>query len=289
MKKAGQFLFIFVPFLLVVGIQGAATFFSMGLSGLIAYSFPAASDAAGAVTVLNSLSNLWISQEFNTALMLVYAMITASVFGLWYYACYGGNYLPKPKSVFHPLSILGVVMLVPGMQYLSTYLVNFTAALFPHWLETYEELLETAGLNEKLTVGLFFYSILLAPLAEELVFRGVTMRQAKKCLPFWAANFVQAFLFGVFHMNMIQGIYAFCLGLLLGYVCEKSGSIYNSILLHLLFNLWGTVLNQYFYIGETSFAYLFWFLFGLAMTAGGLLVFRTGTKKLTVPDTAQGI
>ena len=81
-------------------------------------------------------------------------------------------------------------------------------------------------------------------------------------------------------MNMIQGIYAFCLGLVLGYVCNRGGSIYYSLLLHMLFNFWGTVLSGLIPFGDTTFAFIFWFLFGIAMTVGGLIVFTSGIRKL---------
>ena len=95
-------------------------------------------------------------------------------------------------------------------------------------MDAYESLLETAGLDDQISILMVICSVIFAPFCEELVFRGVTMHQAKKCLPFWAANLLQALLFGIFHMNMIQGIYAFCLGLVLGYVCNRGGSIYYS-------------------------------------------------------------
>ncbi|MFQ7713992.1 MAG: type II CAAX prenyl endopeptidase Rce1 family protein [Agathobacter rectalis] len=44
------------------------------------------------------------------------------------------------------------------------------------------------------------------------------MRCARKALPFALANLMQAALFGLFHLNWIQGIYAFALGIVLGYV-----------------------------------------------------------------------
>ena len=114
---------------------------------------------------------------------------------------------------------------------------------FPQWLQQYEDLLKTAGLDSSITLPMLLYSVLLAPVCEELIFRGTTMHLARRALPFWLANTMQALLFGLFHMNWIQGIYAFALGLVLGYVCEKGGSIYYSILLHILFNLWGTVIS----------------------------------------------
>lgn len=46
-------------------------------------------------------------------------------------------------------------------------------------------------------------------------------------------------------MNMIQGIYAFGLGIVLGLVCEKSGCIWYSIALHIGFNFWGTFVSEF--------------------------------------------
>lgn len=272
-------MFAFVPPFLVIGIQILATYFAMGISLLIESLWYSLSHTADFFDVLTDIENLWMSTAFNNGILLIYNGISIAVFGLWYYSKYDGNYLPKPRATFHPAAILGIIMLVPGTQYLITYIMSFVGTLFPHWMEVYEDLLETAGLDEHISVLMLICSVLFAPFCEELVFRGVTFRQLKKCLPFWAANLIQAFFFGVFHMNMIQGIYAGCLGLILGYVCEKGGSIYYSILLHILFNFWGTVISEYLWIGDSLFSVLFWFVFGIAMTVGGLLVFSLGIRK----------
>ena len=288
MKKVGHFFFAFVPLILSVIIQYLAVFFGMGVSTLVEGSWYVYSKTADLFTVFDDLSVLWTTARFNTYIMIIYAAMSIVLFGLWYYMQYEGCYLPKLRSTFHPLTILGVVMLMPGMQYLSTYIVSFTASLFPKWLEAYESLLEGAGLTEELTIGMFLYSVIFAPFSEELIFRGVTLRQARRALPFWAANIMQAALFGVFHMNMIQGIYAFFLGLILGYICERGNSIYHSILLHMLFNFWAAVISEFVTIGDSDFAILFWFFFGAAMTVGGLVAFTAGAKKcsyLTAPDT----
>lgn len=279
MRKVGHFFLAFVPIILATAIQYLAVFFGMGISTLIECTWYTYSKTADFHTVFDDLSYLWMTSRFNTYIMIIYTAMTLVVFGLWYYMRYDGNYLPNLRHTFHPFTILGVVMLTPGMQYLSTYIVSFTATLFPKWLEQYEELLESAGLDDALTLGMFLYSVIFAPLSEELIFRGVTMRQARKALPLWAANLMQAALFGIFHMNMIQGIYAFCLGLILGYICEHGGSIYHSILLHMLFNFWAAVISQFITIGDSAFAFLFWLFFGVAMTICGILVFTLGTKK----------
>ena len=264
MKKLKQFLFIFVPLLLVIAIQFLATYFAMGLSLLIESGWYSVTGSAGFLDIVDDAFSLWSSQRFNTGVLLIYNAMSIAVFGLWYYCRYGGNYRPVLRQTFHPAAIAGIVMLMPGTQYLTTYIMSFVASLFPHWMDAYESLLETAGLDDQISILMVICSVIFAPFCEELVFRGVTMHQAKKCLPFWAANLLQALLFGIFHMNMIQGIYAFCLGLVLGYVCNRGGSIYYSLLLHMLFNFWGTVLSGLIPFGDTTFSLIFWFLFGIA-------------------------
>lgn len=289
MKNFKHFMFAFVPPLLVIGIQYLASFFAMGLSLLVENSWYTFSDSADIFTVIDDMENLWMSSTFNTGILLIYNAFSIVVFGLWYYMKYGGNYLPNPRTTFHPAALFGIVMLTPGTQYLTTYIMAFVASLFPHWMDAYEELLETAGMDEHISLLMIICSVLFAPFCEELVFRGVTMKQLLKCLPFWAANLIQAVLFGIFHMNMIQGIYAACLGVILGYVCEKGGSIYYSILLHILFNFWGTVISEYIWIGDSIFSVIFWFLFGIVMTAGGILVFYFGIRQRNarIADTAK--
>ncbi len=279
MRKAGQFFFALIPLLLSIGLQFLIVFFSMGVSGLAEGIWYAAVKSGDFTAVLEDLNILWTTQNFLVYTMVCYSVISIAVFGLWYYTRYDGNYLPRLKTTFHPLSFLGIIMLIPGTQFLTSYLIGFLSALFPSWLDTYMELMETSGLDNRITVGLFLYSVLLGPVSEELIFRGVTMRQLEKCLPFWAANLIQALLFGIFHMNMLQGVYAFCLGAVLGYLCKKGGSIYHSILLHIFYNFWGTVISQYLNIGESAFAFLFWFLFALALTAGGIAVFISGIRR----------
>ena len=112
-------------------------------------------------------------------------------------------------------------------------------------METYQEMLETAGLDGNITLIMFVYSVLMAPISEELIFRGVTLRIAQRALPFWPANILQAALFGLFHMNPLQGCYTFVIGLILGYIVHKGGSIYHVIVFHFLFNLWGTSAAQW--------------------------------------------
>ena len=62
-------------------------------------------------------------------------------------------------------------------------------------------------------------------------------------MPFFAANVLQALLFGIYHGNLIQGTYAFVLGLVLGFTAEYFHSVWASILLHAFVNGSAELLN----------------------------------------------
>lgn len=241
MKKVGYFFFCFLPLIVSVSLQFIITFPAMGLSLIqTCLSNLASGKKPGIYDLVTQLYTCWSSSGFTLAISIAFAITGILVFGFWYARCFEGNFRQSPGTFINMKIIIGLILLVPGLQLLSSVLTGISASFFPGWMDFYEELMESAGFSGKPSVLLVLYAVLLGPVSEELTFRGVTLSAAKRILPFWAANLFQAFLFGVFHMNVIQGIYAFMIGLVLGYVCEKGGSIYLSILLHILFNSWGT-------------------------------------------------
>ena len=63
---------------------------------------------------------------------------------------------------------------------------------------------------------------IVGPIAEELVFRGMIFGKLRRAFSFWPAAIISGIMFGVFHMNIMQGVYASVLGVLLAYVYEKT-------------------------------------------------------------------
>ena len=84
----------------------------------------------------------------------------------------------------------------------------------------------------------------LAPVLEEMLFRGVLLRAFLKHYPRWAGISYSAFLFGAAHLNVYQFVLAFCLGLLLGWLFERSRSLLPCIALHAALNTAVVVLAQ---------------------------------------------
>lgn len=84
-------------------------------------------------------------------------------------------------------------------------IAKIIATLSPSTAEAYSELMSTALSGSK--VLSLITVILIAPLAEELIFRGIIFRNLEKNLSATAAIFLQAALFSVYHLNILQGLY----------------------------------------------------------------------------------
>ncbi len=85
------------------------------------------------------------------------------------------------------------------------------------------------------TLSMFLYAGILAPITEEILFRGLLMRTLQ---PFGKkfAILASAFLFGIFHGNLVQSPFAFAVGLVLGYTAMEY-SILWAMVLHMFNNL----------------------------------------------------
>ena len=92
---------------------------------------------------------------------------------------------------------------------------------------------QVAGSSD--TFSMFLYASILAPVWEELLFRGVILR---KLQPFGKrfAVLCSALLFGLFHGNFLQTPYAILIGLVLGYVTVEYSIIW-AMALHMFNNL----------------------------------------------------
>lgn len=76
---------------------------------------------------------------------------------------------------------------------------------------------------------------ILAPLAEEIVFRGAILRTLLDMMSkknHWVAIMISAAIFGVVHGNMAQFVNALLMGLILGWMYYRTKSLVPGILLH---------------------------------------------------------
>lgn len=78
---------------------------------------------------------------------------------------------------------------------------------------------------------------LVSPLAEELLFRGIIYNCLKKAVGIRAAMVMAAIFFGVYHGNLVQGIYGFLMACLIIYGYEYFGDFKVPVAMHMAVNL----------------------------------------------------
>lgn len=276
MKKLKTLLFSTVPFFLGFGLQFVAVYYLLFIAAI--FMFGIAPAVNGNSYTMEALLELASNMDFNTIMSMCFSVFCIAVFSIWYYKSCSGSFKVNIKKDFHPYELLGIILLVPGTQFMSGIITGMVTMVFPEWLEQYTELMENAGLSGEISLLMMIYSVCLAPISEELIFRGVTYRIARRAFPFWIANFIQAALFGIFHMNPLQGCYTFILGLFMGYICEKGGTLYHAIFFHLLFNFWGTTVSQWLLVGSEITQALIVMIGTVVGLAGGLYFFKKGNK-----------
>ncbi len=85
-------------------------------------------------------------------------------------------------------------------------------------------------------LGLVVYG-LISPAAEELLFRGILHNYLRKFYPVRLTLLVSSALFGLYHMNAVQGIYGFLMGCLIAYAYEFFGDFKAALAVHAGANL----------------------------------------------------
>lgn len=276
MKKFNTLLFSTVPFFLAMGVQFVAVYYLLIIAAI--FLFGVAPAIQGTTYTVDDLLTLASDMNFNTLASIFFSVFCIALFAIWYYRSFGGNLKINVKKSFHPFEILGIVLLVPGAQFMCSIAMGMVSLVFPSWLEDYMKLIEEVGLTGDIPLLMMIYSVLLAPIGEELIFRGVTLRIARRAFPFWIANIIQALLFGIFHMNPLQGCYTFLVGLFMGYICEKGGTLYHAIFFHFLFNLWGTTASEWLVVDDVALQGLIIIGGTIIGLVGGIYFFKKGNQ-----------
>lgn len=82
----------------------------------------------------------------------------------------------------------------------------------------------------------FLTLVIIAPVAEETLFRGYLLGKLRKYIPLWASILVTSILFGVIHGEWNVGVDVFALSIVLCLLRVWTGRLWPSILLHMLKN-----------------------------------------------------
>jgi membrane protease YdiL (CAAX protease family) len=102
--------------------------------------------------------------------------------------------------------------------------------------QTQAEQLAIRGASPSVFALLFAAGALLAPLAEEIFFRGYVFRAYLTRMGMVGAYVVSSLLFAVLHLNLAAFVPLFFVGLILAYLYHRTGSLVPAIVTHGLNN-----------------------------------------------------
>lgn len=152
--------------------------------------------------------------------------------------CFASRY--NPKELFRMNSpdkgqIFRYVLIVLGCQQASLVCTIIISSVLNSMG------LEVGGLNyvleHKPSVYAFdiFSAVILAPIGEELIYRGIVLRCSAKVSQRFAI-FFSAFIFGIMHGNPYQFVLGFLIGIPMAIITIKTGSIIPAIICHMTNN-----------------------------------------------------
>ena len=200
--------------------------------------------AVFARTAGNSAEAYYNHTIFLTGLTGILAMIPALYFyGRDKVRRIAGGLIPAQKKV--SLSISEIVLLHLAGAGLAQY-GNFLMAILQSFINstTYQESMTRITEGKSLFMMIFWMGIV-APAAEEMIFRWLIYLRLRDWMKLPVAAVISGLIFGIYHGNMVQGIYASILGTAFAWILEMSGNIYSSMLLHMGANIWSLVITEY--------------------------------------------
>ena len=145
-------------------------------------------------------------------------------------------WIRKPqKNIVLPVIFCGI-----SASFIVPVVLHWLTVIFPMdgLMQQYSQLMEDIDFGNPF-INILLIAVL-APIFEEFFFRGAIYKELRSATPIWVAIVLQALIFGIFHMNVVQGLYAFGLGIILGLVYEWSRSLWVPIIFHAVFNAIGT-------------------------------------------------
>lgn len=168
--------------------------------------------------------NLWMNLANAAATLGAFA----ACFGIW-----RKQMSFKPQKSIDGLSVVPMVILAAASAVGMNGLLNVIELY--RYSPTFQEISQIQ-FDTPIWLGILSYGIL-APLGEEVVFRGVVYGQLKKVMKVPAAIVLSGLAFGLFHGNLVQAVYATVIGVLLALVYELYGTLAAPMVFHSVANL----------------------------------------------------
>ena len=194
----------------------------------------------------NDLDILNNALNANTAALTIIAnCLTLFVFLLVYYK--KGTTLYERAGIKRVNISTGVHAFLFGAAFLlviNIFLILLSTFAPQEWFNAHNE--HNSVITQADSTIQFFGVVIIAPILEEILFRGLIAKALSRNLHYWLAIILSSLIFGYVHGTIISFIYATVLGMFMCWLFFKTGSLLSSILFHMGFNS-----LSYFMTGES--------------------------------------
>ncbi len=187
------------------------------------------------------LGDLMRSQPSLGAFILYNLSLGLSILFAWKM----GNRTTLELGPFPLILVPILILMTPAISLLMEPVIE----LIPFY-EKFQELF--SGMLGENTWLIFATVAISAPLLEEILFRGIILDGFLKNYSPTKAIFWSAVIFGLIHMNPYQFIAATLIGILMGWIYWRTGSLWLCILIHFINNSLGFFMNWIFELPEDS-------------------------------------
>ena len=201
-----------------------------------------------AALLINGLYALFEDTFSPTVLYILHLLLSAiclqigpSIIGAGMFGFFG-NKCEKLKAIYkipsRCVKAVGNCAAVYGMGQIAnilTMLVTVLVTKFADLNESFNTVTSIQPPDMASAWFLLFTLVVIAPVFEEFIFRGVLM-DALKPYGNGFAIFVTGLLFGLFHGNFSQLFYTAVIGIALGYIGNVTNSVFATTIIHAMFN-----------------------------------------------------
>ncbi len=143
-------------------------------------------------------------------------------------------------------------VIVKKEEYIYPFLAGIFMCLGCNWLIDMSGIINIfTGFNEVADslyggsiIFEFIAMVIIAPLLEEILFRGIIFARLREYMSVKVAIVISALIFGIIHGNVVQGIYAFIIGICLAYIYERYNTLLAAVLFHMSANLISVIMTE---------------------------------------------
>ena len=192
-------------------------------------------------------------------------------------------------STFRLLPVKSNVLLATLFFFIPVFILmdeidRLIQTVFPlpeTWLEALMDLMQFD--TPWKTALILLTAIVMAPIAEEMLFRGLVQRSLEHYREPAIAIVLTSVLFALVHFNPWTAIQVMLLGLVFGYVTWKSGSILPAIIMHSLNNLASLLLmnlsdDQLSWYAQNEHVRFSWIILAALILAPAFRFFKASTE-----------